>query len=164
MYTRRLIRAVMGLEGGCEPMKALIVYDSHYGNTAAIARAIAEELGPEADLRPAEQLDVDAIQHADLVLVGSPTQKWHETSAARAAVELIGEVAPVHLRAAAFDTEIGSQPSGSAARRLDRLLRRAGLERAVHPARFVVESRDGPLAQGEIAHAKAWARTAARGA
>ena len=29
-------------------MKAIVVYESHWGNTAAIARAIAEGIGPEA--------------------------------------------------------------------------------------------------------------------
>lgn len=144
-------------------MKALVVYDSHNdGSTATVARAIAEELGADADLLNTDELSVDAIQHADLVLIGSPTLKWHETREARAAAELVGEVAPVHLRVAAFDTETGTQAAGSAAHRLDRLLHRAGLERAAHPARFMIEGHAGPLAQGEIAHAKAWARSIAR--
>ena len=29
-------------------MKAIVVYESHWGNTAAVARAIAEGIGPEA--------------------------------------------------------------------------------------------------------------------
>ena len=29
-------------------MKAIVIYESHWGNTAAIARAIAEGIGPEA--------------------------------------------------------------------------------------------------------------------
>jgi len=29
-------------------MKAIVVYESHWGNTAAIARAVAEGIGPEA--------------------------------------------------------------------------------------------------------------------
>lgn len=144
-------------------MKALVVYDDHDASTAEVARAMAEELGPEADLLTADRLSVDAIQHADLVIVGSPTRKWHETPGARAAVELIGEVAPIHLRAAAFDTETDAQAAGSAAHRLDRLMHKAGLDRAAHPARFMLEGHDGPLAQGEIEHAKAWARTAAHG-
>jgi flavodoxin len=29
-------------------MKAIVVYESYWGNTAAVARAIAEGLGPDA--------------------------------------------------------------------------------------------------------------------
>ena len=29
-------------------MKAIVVYESHWGNTAAVTRAIAEGIGPEA--------------------------------------------------------------------------------------------------------------------
>ena len=54
-------------------MKAIVVYESHWGNTAAIARAIAEGIGPEAAsaLSTAEATG-EAIAGADLIVAGAP--------------------------------------------------------------------------------------------
>ena len=39
---------IRAIEGRVTAMKAIVVYESLWGNTAAIARAIAEGIGPEA--------------------------------------------------------------------------------------------------------------------
>ena len=52
-------------------MNAIVVYESIYGNTRAIAEAIAEGLGGAPAVSPAE-LPADAAQ-ADLLVVGGPT-------------------------------------------------------------------------------------------
>ena len=47
-------------------MKAIVVYESHWGNTAAIARAIAEGLGPEARALTTAEATGEAVAGADL--------------------------------------------------------------------------------------------------
>jgi hypothetical protein len=53
-------------------MKAVVVYESFWGNTASIARAIAEGIGPEARALPASQASAEAISGVDLIVAGAP--------------------------------------------------------------------------------------------
>src|SRR5690348_2433831 len=73
-------------------MKAVVVYESMYGNTHLVADAIAEGLrtGPEDDVSvvPVEAADGAALAEADLVVVGGPTHAhgmtWPSTRKAAA--------------------------------------------------------------------------------
>ena len=53
-------------------MKAIVVYESHWGNTAAIARAIAEGIGPEARALSTAEATGEAVAGADLIVAGAP--------------------------------------------------------------------------------------------
>ncbi len=64
-------------------MKALLIYDSVFGNTEKIARAIADGLAAQASvetLRP-EQVDPEQLTGWDLLVVGSPTRGFRPTEA-----------------------------------------------------------------------------------
>ena len=52
-------------------MKAIVVYESLWGNTAAIARAIAEGIGPQAQALPTDQATSAVIADADLIVAGA---------------------------------------------------------------------------------------------
>src|SRR5688572_28011475 len=53
-------------------MNVLVVYESHWGNTAAVARAIAEGIGPEARALPTDAATPTVVGDADLVVAGAP--------------------------------------------------------------------------------------------
>ncbi len=53
-------------------MKAIVVYESHWGNTAAIARAIAEGIGPETRALSTAEATGEAVASADLIVAGAP--------------------------------------------------------------------------------------------
>ena len=53
-------------------MKAIVVYESHWGNTAAVARAIAEGIGPEARALSTAEANGEAVAGADLIVAGAP--------------------------------------------------------------------------------------------
>ena len=53
-------------------MKTVVVYESPWGNTAAIARAIAEGIGPEARALSTAEASGAAIAGADLIVAGAP--------------------------------------------------------------------------------------------
>ena len=74
-------------------------------------------------------------------------------------VESLSDGSLKGVRTAAFDTRLHGMKlvTGSAAVRLERLLRRRGAWLVVPPASFIVESREGPLQPGEVEHANAWA-------
>jgi hypothetical protein len=162
-------------------MKALIVYESMYGNTHAVADAIAEGIGPEAavDVRPVHAVGAVPAD-LDLLVVGGPTH-MHGLStamsrgmAASAAKEDAGKLAPGATeqpglrewlrdldaprtaRAAAFDTRGDARAAltGSAARGIARRLRRR-LD-VVDRNSFLVADAEGPLEDGELERARAW--------
>ena len=56
-------------------MKALVVYESMYGNTHTVAAAIAEGLSGLADVEvvPVEGASTERLEAADLIVVGGPT-------------------------------------------------------------------------------------------
>ena len=53
-------------------MKAIVVYESYWGNTAAVARAIAEGIGPDARAMSTSEAKDDALIGVGLIVAGSP--------------------------------------------------------------------------------------------
>lgn len=84
-------------------MKALVVYDSQFGNTGKIAEAIGDALakGAETTLLRAAAATPQAMIGYDVVVVGSPTQRFHATETISGLLE--GLSLP-DVSAAAFDT------------------------------------------------------------
>jgi flavodoxin len=57
-------------------MKALVVYESMYGNTAAVGDAIASSLrarGLDVEAAPVTKVDPGATGEVELLVVGGPT-------------------------------------------------------------------------------------------
>ena len=163
-------------------MKALIVYESMYGNTRAVANAVAAGLGSpaEVDLRPVHSVPTVSAD-LDLLIVGGPTHMhglstaMSRNMAVTAAREDAGKIAPGATehpalrewlrdldaprtaRAAAFDTRGDARAAltGSAARGIARRLRRRGLD-VVDRNSFLVADAEGPLEDGELERARAW--------
>ena len=164
------------------PMKALIVYESMYGNTHAVADVVAEGIGAavEVDVRPVHAVRTVPAD-LDLLLVVGPTHMhglstaMSRSMAASAAKEDAGKLAPGATeqpglrewlrdlnaprgaRAAAFDTrgDACAAPTSSAARGIARRLRRRGLD-VIDRQSFLVADAEGPLEDGELARARAW--------
>ena len=53
-------------------MRAIVVYESHWGNTAQIARAIAEGIGPDAQALNTDDATPSVVAAAELVVAGAP--------------------------------------------------------------------------------------------
>ena len=87
-------------------MNALVIYDSAYGNTAQIARAIGDALGSPAEVATLQAGEVtpDHLTGLSLLIVGSPTQRFSSTPATKNFLDRIPEHALKGVRVAAFDT------------------------------------------------------------
>lgn len=164
-------------------MKALVVYESLWGNTAAIARAIADGIGPEATAITTDQATREVLADADLVVAGAPVIAFSlPTEAMRTKLAADPGKAPTppdlahpsmrwwldhlpegHGRAAAFETRIWWSPRGATSA-IDRGLQRAGYQKAAKAEKFVVEGSYGPLREGEIDRARKWGSDLARDA
>jgi len=143
-------------------MNALVVYDSQYGNTEKIARAIAEtldEYGHAQSLR-VDKADASKLEGMDVVLIGCPTQAWRPTPGIQSFLAHVPADALAAVSTASFDTRFHKPRllTGSAARGIAKKVQQKGSVTIVPPESFFVSGREGPLESGEIEHAKAWAR------
>ena len=57
-------------------MKVIVVYESHWGNTASVAKAIAEGFGPEAEVLTTDEASPAAVADADLIIAGAPVMAF----------------------------------------------------------------------------------------
>lgn len=152
-------------------MKALIVSETCFGNTEQIAHAIADGLRSRgAEVEAVQAFEATHPQKFDLLLVGSPTHIMGLPKAATrrqartkgghpgntGVSEWLGALPDLTgQRAAAFATVIGGIFSGSASKAIEKQLRRLGAT-VVARQDFTVRGTEGPLAGGELDHAKAW--------
>ncbi|MER5267159.1 flavodoxin [Actinosynnema sp. NPDC002837] len=161
--------------------RALVVFESMFGNTRAVAEAVGAAL---AEGRQVDVVEVAAApdvlpEGVDLLVVGAPTHAFSLSrvstrksaadqatgglvSRGRGVREWLDALAPVDrtVSAIAFDTKVkvGWLP-GSAAKAITKRLRRLRFTLAGAPVSFYVGGTPGPLLEGEIERATAWART-----
>jgi hypothetical protein len=165
-------------------MRALVVYESMYGNTRHIAEAVASGLrwSLPTDVILAKDAGDAELDDVELLIVGGPTHAWGLSSkrtregarqdAAKHPDHLL-ESAPMgpgvrewlqglkrHAACpgAAFDTRFAKPQlfTGSAARGMQRALTSVGFTTASAPHSFKVTGMAGPLAPGEIERAEQW--------
>ncbi len=166
-------------------MKALVVYESMFGNTHHVASAIGRGLAQCGDVRVGPIADVDPadVADVDLLVVGGPTHvrglSRESTRAAAVtqadednAIDLDEDAPGPGLRAwldqvptasdsscAAFDTRVDKPVLlvGSAARGIGKRLKRLKFTPISDPQSFFVEGNAGPLRDGEEERAQRWA-------
>lgn len=142
-------------------MNTLIIYDSEFGNTEQIAREIAGILDARGLVQLVAARNVGAldVKGVDLLVVGCPTQVHGLTSAMRELLDNIPHGALNGLPAAAFDTRyhVSRLLSGSAATQIARKLHKAGASLLLPGESFFVDSKKGPLEDGELLRVERWA-------
>ena len=164
--------------------RALIIVESCFGNTRAIADSVAAGLidgGVDAQVVDVDEAPSCLPADLDLLILGAPTHnRGLPTTATRAkacaqagsgkASHGIGgwletTVIPASTTAAAFDTVISKGwLSGSAAKAIAKALQRQQGRRTVSTRSFVVTASKGPLATGQESDARSWGRELAASA
>lgn len=144
-------------------MNTLIIYDSEFGNTEQIARKIAGILEARGLMQLVTVGNVGTldVKGVDLLVVGCPTQVHGLTPAMRELLNNIPDGALNGLPTTAFDTRyhVSRLLSGSAATEIARKLHKAGASLLLHPESFFIDSKKGPLLDGELLRAERWARS-----
>lgn len=158
-------------------MKAVVVYESLWGNTATIARAIAEGIGPEARALTTDAASAEAIADANVIVAGAPVLGFSLPSdQMRESVARSERDAPTppdlshpSMRswldslprgtgwAAAFETRIWWSPRGATGD-IESRLNKAGYRTVAKAAKFVVKDKYGPLREGEVERARQWGK------
>ena len=139
--------------------KAIIVYESLYGNTKRVAQAIKdgiEQAGDiECSIKKTSEIHTNDLLGYDAILFGGPN---HNQGPARNILKFIDRAAIVDLNGkigAAFDTYTGGN-IGIAVAKLEAIIREklSGMKLVVDGFSALVEDRKGPLANEEIPRAK----------
>ena len=162
--------------------RALLVFESMFGCTEHIARAVAaglEDGGFDVRLENVAQADAGEVSEVDLLVVGAPTHAFSlsrpntrqeavrkgapEERAGTGLREWIGSLADRDAHrppVAAFDTRVTKvrHLPKAASTRAAKLLSRAGYPVAARPAPFFVDDLTGPITEGELDRARAWGR------
>ncbi|WP_392542215.1 flavodoxin family protein [Oryzobacter telluris] len=161
--------------------RALVVYESFWGNTERVARAVADGI---AEVMSVDVREVGAapsgVEGVDLLVVGGPTHAFsmtrpstrhdaleqggtvrHPEAGLREWVDALPEAPQTWV--AAFDTRVSRvrRLPGSAAHAADRRLHRHGMPRAAPPESFWVAGTSGPLEAHELDRARSWGHTVA---
>ena len=164
-------------------MKALVIYESIYGNTREIAEAIAMGIGESAEVHLVPTVEaLDALtENPDLVVIGGPTHVhgMSREGTRRAAIQdgskpgstlrvdphadgpgvrdILKSIKTLDAYAAAFDTRMPMAPlvTGRAAKGIARELRRRGARMVTPPESFQVD-KETHLDPGEVDRARRW--------
>lgn len=162
-------------------MRALVVYESMFGNTETIARAVADGVGERYDVTVTEvgAAPTRLPDDVGLLVVGGPTHAFGMTRAAtrKDAAKQAGDAGVISrgqgirewlddlkpspgLPAATFDTHVEKPFPGTASHGARRRLRTHGYDvRATES--FKVTDTKGPLVPGEEDRARRWGATLA---
>jgi hypothetical protein len=166
--------------------RALVVYESFFGDALAIARAIGAGIAPHLPVDVVGAADAPAELGPDIGLLvvggpnhrmGMPTRATRQYAMDVSGTELDVPVTGLHewldtvrlpdglVPAAAFDTRLDHPwvlgHLDHAARTEERLLRRDGAELIAPAEHFRVTTGAGPLVDGEDERARRWGETLA---
>lgn len=156
-------------------MNAIVVFESHWGNTATVARAIAEGLGPGARVLDTDRATPPEVAQAELIVAGAPViafglpregmRKQIAGDAGKAPTPpdlshpllrtWLDGLRPGRGWGAAFETRIWWSPRGATGT-IESKLKRAGYPRLARGQRFIVAGAYGPLREGELERAHQW--------
>ena len=155
-------------------MRAIVVYESHWGNTAEIAKAIAEGIGSEAQCLNTDEATPAVVAEADLIVAGAPIMAFGLPSDAMIANagkdpkaprpadvshaplrSWLDELPAGHAAAASFETKLRWSPGGATGA-IDERFERAGYRKVSKGQKFWVATPYGPLRDGEVERARTW--------
>ena len=107
-------------------MKTLVVYDSQYGNTEKIAKAIGGGIGGDVKVIRSPEVTESDLASLDLLIVGSPTQGGRPSKTIQDFLSALPASSVKGKKVAAFDTRVPAtwvKIFGFAAGRIGRALR-----------------------------------------
>lgn len=147
-------------------MKALVVYDSVWGNTEKIAQAIGSGMGGDVKVVRPNQVNLSELASLEILVVGAPTQGGRATKAIQDFISQIPPGSLKNIKVTTFDTRMKmfiARLFGYAADRIETVLKQKGGTLAVPPEGFIVKGREGPLEDGELERATKWGKTITEG-
>ncbi|MBN1619059.1 flavodoxin domain-containing protein [Candidatus Dojkabacteria bacterium] len=155
-------------------MKALVIYDSYFGNTEQISKKIHETISQkknwECDIAKISSTSSSLLENTslDLLIVGSPTRAFSPSDNTKHFLKHLRKGQLDHIKIAAFDTRADLEQVNSkilnfmvgilgyAAKPINNKLVKAGAQSIIAPEGFTVKASEGPLSNGELERAEKW--------
>ena len=131
--------------------RAIVIYDTKFGNTEKIATALArgmEKQGVRVDCVKTDEVDIDKLVEYDLLAIGGPTHAFSISKPMKAFLEKLKRVDFKGKKAFAFDTKYKSWWAGSAGKGIEKTLKRLGMSIVKPHASAIVTGSEGPLKDG----------------
>lgn len=151
-------------------MKALIIYDSYFGNTEKIAQSLALAFNNTAnfEIQRINSISPSQLKQYQLIILGSPTRGFKPSEGSIKFINGINDHDLEGIKIATFDTRIWLETiksrfarkmvdvGGYAAKQLAKRLEKKGATSIVEPEGFFVMDTEGPLKEGELERAELW--------
>ena len=139
--------------------KAIIVYESKYGNTKLVAETIAggmkEVGGIEAIVSEVKEVDLNTISDYDAILIGSPNHIGGPVGGIKKFIDKLGKILPEGKTLAAFDTYLGKEFEKATKKMEKKIGEKVGSAKLVTPGLSIkVDGMKGPVSEGELPKCK----------
>jgi menaquinone-dependent protoporphyrinogen IX oxidase len=139
--------------------RALVLYHSLFGNTRAVAESLAQgirEVGIEVDCQSIDAFDITEISRYNFIAIGSPTHMIRPSKEMKEFLKKLRSIDLSGLTGFSFDTRNESRMNksswsvleNSAARSIERALKRVKVRIIRSRVSAIVHGREGPLDTG----------------
>ncbi|MBI9048135.1 MAG: hypothetical protein JEZ00_01840 [Anaerolineaceae bacterium] len=152
-------------------MKVVIIFDSIFGNTAKVAHAMADAIKTNVDVKAIQvgQFSDEDLKDCTHLLIGSPTRAFGPTSAIKQMLANLDRNSLQNVKISVFDTRMAideidvkilkflEKRLGYASDTMQKIIKRRLKKQSVPWSSYIVNGSEGPLREGELQRAEAWA-------
>lgn len=131
--------------------KAIVIYDSKFGNTEKIAKALSEGMkkeGLEVDCVRIDNVNIDRLGEYEILAIGAPTHAFGISKPMKEFLKKLQNINLQNKKALAFDTKMKSRLAGSAAKGIEKRFKKLQMVIIKPYASAIVKGTEGPLEEG----------------
>jgi len=131
--------------------KAIVIYYSKFGNTEKIANALSEGMkkeGLDVDCVKVDDVNLSKLGECEILAIGAPTHGFGIFKPMREFLKKLENLNLQGKRAFAFDTKLRSGFAGSAAKGIEKQLKKLQMTIIRPYASAIVKGAEGPLEEG----------------
>lgn len=131
--------------------KAIVIYDTKFGNTEKVARALAlgmEKEGIMIDCAKLDKIEIGRLAEYDLLAIGGPTHAFGASKPMKNFLKKLKGINLEHKNAFAFDTKNKYRWAGSAGKNIEIRCKKLGMRIVKPHVSAIVKGMEGPLEEG----------------
>lgn len=120
----------MSAQGLESTVKAILIFDTRFGSTERISRAIEaglKQTGIQSNSINARDANPESLKEYDLICIGAPTEVFSASKPIKEFLRKLGNLDLAGKYSFVFDTKVESRLSGSGAKYIEKELKNLGL-------------------------------------